>query len=185
VKALLPLLLLGATACDATPRADRAQPPRIVALKSPARALPVLTGRVVDQADMLSASHEAALTSRLAALEKATTDQLVVVTVPGLDGETIEDFGLRVGNGWGIGQKGVDNGVLLIVAPADRRVRIEVGRGLGGLLTDERAKRIIEEQIVPDCRKGRCERAIDGGVSAIADLLRSDPRRPRRKGETA
>jgi uncharacterized protein len=79
--------------------------------------LPALTGRVVDRAEILTASAEAELSERLAALEKQTTDQLVVVTVGSLEGERIEDLGLRLGNGWRIGRKGVDNGVLLIVAP--------------------------------------------------------------------
>jgi uncharacterized protein len=182
VKALLlSLLMLGATAGDVKPRPDGAQPPPVVAIKSPAGALPELTGRVVDRAGILPRNVEAALTGRLAALEKATTDQLVVVTVPSLGGEPIKDFGVRLGNSWGIGRKGVDNGVLLIVAPAERWARIEVGRGLEGLLTDQRAQRIMDEQVVPACRRGRCDRAIVDGVEAIMAVLSSETERPRRK----
>jgi uncharacterized protein len=178
---LLPLLVLGSAACDAKAPADAAlaQPP-IVQVSS-AAPLPALTGRVVDRAEILTPSAEAELSERLAALEKQTTDQLVVVTVGSLEGEPIEDLGLRLGNGWRIGRKGVDNGVLLIVAPTERRARIEVGKGLEGLLTDERAQRIMDEQVVPACRAGDCGRAIADGVAAIAGLLRSDPKRPQRK----
>jgi uncharacterized protein len=178
---LLPLLVPGSAACDtqAPARAAQAQPP-IVQVSS-ADALPALTGRVVDEAGVLTAPAEAELSARLAALEKETTDQLVVVTVGSLRSEPIEALGLRLGNGWGIGRKGVDNGVLLIVAPSDRRARIEVGKGLQGLITDKRAQRIMDEQVVPACREGHCDRAIGDGVAAIAKLLRSDPKRPQRR----
>ncbi|MET1112391.1 MAG: TPM domain-containing protein [Allosphingosinicella sp.] len=180
---LLPLLLLGSAACDA--QAPAAEGQRRPLTAAPARPLPALTGRVVDNADVLGAAAEAELTARLAALEKATTDQLVVVTVPGLDGEAIEDLGLRLGNGWGVGQKGLDNGVLLIVSPADQKARIEVGKGLEGLLTDRRAARIMAKQVVTNCRQGHCERAIAEGVDAIAALLRSDRKRPQPKRRPA
>lgn len=179
---LLPLLIVGAAACEARPAAEApARQSLIAEAEAPAKPLPALTGRVVDGADILPAGEEARLTAELAALERATSDQLVVVTVPGLDGERIEELGLRLGNGWGIGRKGLDNGVLLIVAPADRRARIEVGRGLEGLLTDDRAARIMDDKVVPRCREGRCDRAVAEGVEAIARLLRSDPTRPRPK----
>jgi uncharacterized protein len=182
---LLPLLALSGAVCDAKAPAAGAQvPPPIVRVTS-ADALPPLTGRVVDGAEMIGAQAEAALAERLEALEKETTDQLVVVTVESLKGEPIEKLGLRLGNGWGIGQKGINNGVLLIVAPAERRARIEVGTGLEGLLTDERAQRIMDRKIVPACRKGQCERAVEDGVAAIAKLLRSDPKRPRPKRRPA
>lgn len=182
---VLPLLLLGSAACDAQAPAGDAQPRRMAAVEAPARTLPALTGRIVDQAELLDPKAEAALTERLAALEKATSDQLVVVTTPGLGGEGIKDYGMRLGNGWGIGQKGLDNGVLLIVAPADRQARIAVGKGLEGLLTDERAARIMDQLVIPNCREGRCERAVTDGVAAIDKLLRSDPKRPRPKSGAA
>jgi uncharacterized membrane protein YgcG len=179
---LSPLLLLASAACDAQAPAGGTQARPVAALEAPAaKPLPALTGRVVDNAGILTAQAEAALDARLAALEKETTDQLVVVTVARLDGEPIGDLGLRLGNGWHIGQKESDNGVLLIVAPTDRQARIEVGLGLEGLLTDERAERILKEQVIPECREGRCDRAVADGVAAIAKVLRSDPRRPRRR----
>lgn len=182
---VLPLLLIGSAACDAQAPSGGEQPRRLAAVEAKEPALPALTGRVVDQAGLLDPKAEAALTERLAALEKATSDQLVVVTTPGLGGEGIKDYGMRLGNGWGIGRKGLDNGVLLIVAPADRQARIAVGKGLEGLLTDERAARIMDEQVIPHCREGRCDRAVTDGVAAIDKLLRSDPERPRPKGRAA
>lgn len=186
MKALiLPLLLLSATACDAQAPDKGAPAQRLAAVeapvKGPVKGLPALTGRVVDGADVLNAQAEAALSARLAALEKTTTDQVVVVTVPSLEGESIEALGLRLGQGWGIGRKELDNGVLLIVAPTERRARIEVGYGLEGLLTDEKAQRIMDEQLVPRFAKGRFEQGLEAGVSAIDAMLRSDPRRPQPK----
>src|SRR6185436_8797753 len=99
----------------------------LLAAPAPAPALPALTGRVVDMADLLSPGEEAALTRRLAALERRTSDQLVIVTTRSLGGRSIEEYGLRLGNGWHIGQRGRDNGVLLIVAPREHLTRIEVG----------------------------------------------------------
>jgi uncharacterized protein len=86
-----------------------------------------LTGRVVDQAGIILPADEQRLTQQLARLERETTDQVVIVTLPSLNGEAIEKVGLALGNGWGIGQADTDNGVLLLVAPHDRKVRIEVG----------------------------------------------------------
>jgi uncharacterized protein len=142
--------------------------------------LPKLTGRVVDNADLLAAADEKRLSAQLAKLESRTGDQLVVVTLPSLEGESIEAVGLRLGNGWGIGQKELDNGVLLIVAPAERAVRIEVGLGLEALLTDVRADAIIDARLLPLFREGRHAQAIDAGVESISTLLQQDRRRPQR-----
>lgn len=183
MKALLPLLLLGAAACDAQTPAGGPQRQSLAESPVSIRALPPLTGRVVDNAGILPEATEARLTAQLEALEKRTTDQLVVVTVPGPGGERIKDLGLRLGQGWGIGQKGIDNGVLLIVAPNERQARIEVGYGLEGLLTDERAAQILKEQAIPNFRKGEIERGIADGVSAIVATLESDRTRPRRRAK--
>lgn len=182
---LLLLLLLGSAACDAQAPAGNAQVRSLVATEGPARPLPALTGRVVDRADVLAAPAEAELGARLAALEKATTDQLVVVTVGSLEGEPIQDLGLRLGRGWGIGQEGVDNGVLLIVAPKERRARIEVGYGLEGLLTDERAAEVLKERTIPAFAEGQLERGIFDTVAAIVATLESDRTRPRRRARAA
>lgn len=182
---LLPLVLLGATACDAQ-APDKGAPARpLAAVEAPARPIPALTGRIVDRADLLDARTEAALSARLAALEKATTDQVVVVTVPSLEGESIAALGLRLGRGWSIGQKTFNNGVLLIVAPTQRQARIEVGYGLEGLLTDETAAQIMEEQLVPRFREGHFEQGIEAGVGAIDATLRSDRKRPQPKRSKA
>jgi len=149
------------------------------ALASPAVAqtFPPLTGRVVDDAHILTPAQVADLTSKSEALEAQTGRQLVVATVPSLQGYPIEDFGYRLGRAWGIGQKGKDNGVVLLVAPGERRVRIAVGYGLEGLLTDQRAARIVNDML-PYFRSGNGAQAISVGVKEIDSVLRSDLRRP-------
>ena len=133
--------------------------------------------RVMDNANLLDPATERSLTVKSEALEKATSDQLVVVTLPSLDGRTIEDVGLSLGRRWGVGQKELDNGVLLLVAPNERKVRIEVGYGLEALLTDERAAAIVREQI-PLFRSGKSVDAIVLGVGRIDTVLRSNTQRP-------
>ena len=135
---------------------------------------PALTGRVVDGGNLLSAADRAALTTDLADLEARTTDQLVVVTLPSLQGTTIEDYGYQLGRNWKIGQKDKDTGVLLIVAAAERKVRIEVGYGLEGTLTDATTKLIIENTILPAFRTGDFALGIKNGTGQIAQLLRAD-----------
>lgn len=140
-----------------------------------APAFPALTGRVVDEAGLLSPEAEARLTQRLAALEAETTDQLVVVTVRDLQDHDIADYGYQLGRHWGIGQAGEDNGALLIVAPEERKVRIEVGYGLEPVLTDAMSAHIIQTDILPAFREGGFERGIVQGVEAIATQLTLDP----------
>lgn len=128
---------------------------------------PELAGRVIDEARVLRRSTELAISEQLRAHEAATTNQIVVVTLRSLQGYTIEEFGVRLGNHWGIGQRDRDNGVLLIVAPNERKVRIEVGLGLEGVLTDTLAKSIIDEEILPLFRRDKLERGVRAGVDAI------------------
>src|SRR5690554_1153517 len=109
-------------------------------------SFPELTGRVVDNADMIDAATEQQLTQMLAAHEQNSTNQVVVVTVNDLQGTTIEDFGYQLGRTWGIGQKNADNGALLLVAKDERKVRIEVGYGLEGVLTDAISANIIDRK---------------------------------------
>ncbi|MDQ0464679.1 uncharacterized protein QO010_002463 [Caulobacter ginsengisoli] len=136
-----------------------------VALAGP--TFPELTGRVVDQAEVLSAETEATLAKDLEGLETRTGHQFVVVTVPSLQGLEIEDYGILLGRKWGIGRKGANDGVLLLVAPKQRKVRIEVGYGLESVLTDDDAGAIITQAIVPKFKAGD----IDGGVSAGAEAI--------------
>jgi uncharacterized protein len=135
---------------------------------------PVLTGRVVDEAGLLSPQDIAALDQELAALEQKSTDQLAVVTLKSLQGYPIEDFGYQLGRHWGIGQKDKNNGVLLIVAPNERKVRIEVGYGLEPILTDALTRIIIENAILPQFRRGDYVAGIKAGVRDIRDVLLGD-----------
>lgn len=140
--------------------------------------LPQLTGRVVDSADLLSATAEERLTRALQTLETRTRDQLVVVTVPDLQGVSIDQYGLALGNAWHVGQKTLDNGVLLIVAPSERTARIEVGIGLEGLLTDELASKIMDDILIPHFRSGDFEQGVSAGTREIIRILESETRRP-------
>lgn len=135
---------------------------------------PQLTGRVVDDADLLSASDIAELDAGLKALEDKSSDQVVVVTLPSLQGFTIEDFGYQLGRHWGIGTKEKNNGVLLIVAPNERKVRIEVGLGLEPLLTDAMSNVIINGAILPRFRSGDYAGGIKEGVKGIELVLTGD-----------
>ena len=134
-------------------------------------AFPALTGRVVDDAGLLSERQEQELDAALATFEQQTHDQLVVVTLKSLQGQPIEDYGYQLGRHWGLGQKGKDNGALLIVAPEERKVRIEAGYGLEGELTDARSRTIIEGEILPRFREGDFAAGIKAGVAAIIQTL--------------
>lgn len=136
---------------------------------------PPLTGRVVDAAGILSAATRADLTQQLEAHERATGQQIVVATVPNLGGLPIEDYGFQLGRHWGIGRKEKDNGVLLIVASAEHKVRIEVGYGLEGDLTDALSSNIINTRIVPAFRKGDFDGGVRAGVGAIMAALGGQP----------
>src|SRR6202171_2247016 len=128
---------------------------------------PVLAGRVVDEAGLLDTALRATLSETLADLESKTTDQLVVVTLKSLQGTSIEDYGYQLGRRWQIGQKDKSNGVLLIVAPVERKVRIEVGYGLEGTLTDAISKFIIENSILPRFKVADFPGGIKRGVEDI------------------
>ncbi|AQQ69513.1 methanol dehydrogenase [Microbulbifer agarilyticus] len=128
---------------------------------------PTLSGRVVDNANLLSQSTRYQLTELLQQQEKISSNQIVVVTLPDLQGQTIEEYGYQLGRHWKIGQKGKDNGVLLIVAPQDRQVRIEVGYGLEGALTDAISSNIIHTKILPEFRTGNFDGGVTAGVESI------------------
>lgn len=145
---------------------------------------PALTGRVVDDAGLLSAATRAQLTQLSEQHERTSTNQLVIVTVKSLQGYPVEDFGYQLGRHWGIGQKGQNNGVLLIVAPNEREVRIEVGYGLEGQLTDALSSHIIQSQILPHFKRGDYEGGIVAGAQAIVavfagEALPATPNPPR------
>ena len=130
--------------------------------------LPKLTGRVVDDAGIIDAATEAELSNKLAAFEKKSSDQIVVATVDSLDGEAIEPYANRLFRAWALGQGGEDNGILLLVAKSDRKMRVEVGYGLEGTLTDLHSKLIIENTMVPAFREGD----FSGGISrAVDDII--------------
>jgi uncharacterized protein len=135
---------------------------------------PALTGRIVDEAGLLTPEDEAELTATLQSLEGTSSDQLAIVTLKSLQGFPIEDFGYKLGRHWGIGQAGKDNGVLLIVAPNERKVRIEVGKRLEPLLTDAMSRIIIENAILPGFRRGDFAGGIRAGVRDIKDVLLGD-----------
>jgi len=138
-------------------------------------SFPALSGRVVDRAELLDAPTEARLTQMLAAHEQAAGEQVVVVTVPDLQGRSIEEFGVELGRRWGIGQKGKDNGALLIVARDERRVRIEVGYGLEERLTDAQSSLIINNIVMPAFKQSDFARGINEGATAMIWVLGGKP----------
>ncbi|MFQ2173965.1 TPM domain-containing protein [Aeromonas rivipollensis] len=153
LRALLPLLLLWTAALQAAP------------------TFPALSGRVVDEAALMSRKQAHQLTQQLAAFEKRSGIQLVVVSVDNLDGETIEEYGYQLGRHWGIGQKGKNNGVLLLIAQDERKVRIEVGYGLEGALPDAIAANIIQTRILPAFKRGDMVAGVVAGSQSIMKAL--------------
>jgi uncharacterized protein len=136
---------------------------------------PPLTGRVVDTAGMIDGPGKQRLEQMLRAHEELTTEQVVVVTLPDLQGSSIEDYGYQLGRHWGIGQKGKDNGALLVVARDERKVRIEVGYGLEDRLTDAQSSVIINQVITPAFKRGDFAGGISKGAEAMVQVLGGDP----------
>ena len=134
-----------------------------------AQTFPQLTGRVVDEAHLLTPAQAQDLTSKSQALETQTGRQLVVATVTSLQGYPVEDYGYKLGRAWGIGQKDKDNGVILLVAPNEHKVRIEVGYGVTPVLTDAMSGLIIREDILPHFKQDPPD--YGGGIEAGADAL--------------
>ncbi|MDP1630655.1 MAG: TPM domain-containing protein [Caulobacter sp.] len=132
---------------------------------------PALTGRVVDDANILSPAVEASLTEKLAALETNSGHQLVVVTLPTLQGQEIEEYGYQLGRAWKIGGADKDDGALLIVAPSERKVRIEIGYGLEGVMTDALSSVIIQSAILPKFKAGDMEAGVVDGTDALVQQL--------------
>ena len=139
-------------------------------------SFPELAGRrVVDEAHVLSPATQADLTAKLAALEAKTSRQLVVVTLPGLGGYEIADYGYQLLRHWGIGQKQTNNGAVFIVVPSEHKVRIEVGYGLEGVLTDALSSVILQRAVIPKMRAGDIEGGVVAGADELIDQLTVDP----------
>jgi uncharacterized protein len=137
--------------------------------------VPTLRGRVNDYANVLQSSQTQALEAQLAQLERDTGHQVAVLTVPTLDGEDIEGFSIRVAENWKIGKKGYDNGAILVVAVKDRRLRLEVGYGLEGVLPDAIAKQVTADYIVPHFRQQDYAGGIVAGIAAVDKVIRKEP----------
>jgi uncharacterized protein len=144
---------------------------------------PALSGRVVDDANIIAPEARQRITDKLKAHEDKTSDQVVVATVPSLQGLTVEDFANGLFRHWQLGQKEKNNGVLLIVAPKERKVRIEVGYGLEGALTDALSKVIITTAIAPKFKTGDFAGGIEAGVDAIDSILAGDAEEWQRRAE--
>jgi len=162
VKALLATLLVGLAAIW------------FVVAAAADVAVPQLTGRVVDQTGTLSSSDIAGLTQKLKDLETRKGSQVAVLIVPTTQPEAIEQFSIRVAEAWKIGRKKVDDGALLVIAKNDRKLRIEVGYGLEGSLTDVTARRIIDEVITPKFRSGDFAGGIDAGLDRIIGVINGE-----------
>ncbi|MBL8772840.1 MAG: TPM domain-containing protein [Phenylobacterium sp.] len=140
---------------------------------------PALTGRVVDEAGILSPATEQKLTAELAALEQKTGRQVVVATLSSLQGYEIEEYGYQLLRTWGIGRKAEDDGAILIVAPNERKVRIEVGYGLEPVLTDALSSLILQRRILPAFKAGDLEKGVVDGAEAIIAQLGLPPEEAR------
>ena len=159
----------------------------LVALAAPvaAQTFPPLTGRVVDQADLLRPEQELDLTSKSAALEAQTGRQFVVATVNSLEGRTIEDYGYRLGRAWKIGDEKKDDGVLLLVAPNEKKVRIETGYGARVFLTDAVSSVIVRESILPRFKAKDMGGGITAGADQIIKMMSLTPQEAQRQAGAA
>ncbi len=147
----------------------------ILAVTAFAVEVPFLAGRVNDQGDLLSDGTEEVLDERLRQLEEETGAQVAILTIPNLEGDPIEDFSIRVVETWKLGRAGVDDGVLILIARDERRMRIEVGYGLEGALTDAQAGRIIRDLMTPRFREGDFDGGVSDAVEAVSAAVRGEP----------
>lgn len=138
-------------------------------------AIPALAARVTDLTNTLSAEQQSALESRLAQFEQQEGSQMAILLVPSTRPEEIEQYSIRVVDEWKLGRKGVDDGILILVAKNDREMRIEVGYGLEGVIPDAIANRIIEETMVPYFRKGDFYGGLSVAVEQLASLVAGEP----------
>jgi uncharacterized protein len=147
----------------------------IVPQLAAAQTFPPLSGRVVDAANLLSPAQKQQLEALSTDVGNVAQRQFVVATIPDLQGYPIEDYGYKLGRAWGIGQKDANNGIILIVAPNERKVRIEVGYGLEPIMTDALSQTIIDDQILPKFRAGDMAGGIMAGAQAIAEQMKAPP----------
>lgn len=145
------------------------------AFAQPPVAVPALQARVTDLTNTLDAARRQALEQKLAAFEQEKGSQVAVLLLPTTAPETVEQYAIRVAEQWKLGRKGIDDGVLLLVATQDRSLRIEVGYGLEGAIPDAIAKRVIEEVMLPRFREGDMAGGIEAGVDSLLDLIRGEP----------
>ncbi len=161
----------------------------LIVTPAAAQTFPKFTGLVVDAADVLPPDREAALTAKLEALQKQTRRQLVVATIPDLQGYPIADYGYRLGRNWGVGLRDVNNGAILIVAPngaaGQRGVRVEVGRGMEPIITDALSSVIINQTMIPKLRAGDIPGAISAGVDELARQMQASPEEARSRLDAA
>ena len=146
---------------------------------------PALTGRVVDAANVLPADMEQRISEKSEALEKSTGRQFVVATLPSLQGYDIADYGYQLGRAWGIGEAKENTGALLIVAPNERRVRIEVGYGLEGVLTDALSNVILQQRVLPKFKAGDLPGGVEDGANAVIDQLQLPPDEAKKRAAAA
>ncbi|MBL8398875.1 MAG: YgcG family protein [Candidatus Accumulibacter sp.] len=140
--------------------------------------IPRLSARVTDTTSTLSAEQQRALEAKLAALERQKGSQIAVLIVPTVAPESIEQYALRVAESWKLGRRGIDDGALLLIAKQDRKLRIEVGYGLEGVVNDATAKRVISETISPRFRDGDFYAGIDAGIDSLARIVGGEPLPP-------
>lgn len=145
------------------------------AFAQPPVAVPALQARVTDLTNTLDAARRQALEQKLAAFEQEKGSQVAVLLLPTTAPETVEQYAIRVAEQWKLGRKGIDDGVLLLVATQDRALRIEVGYGLEGAIPDAIAKRVIEEVMLPRFREGDMAGGIEAGVDSLLGLIRGEP----------
>jgi uncharacterized protein len=137
--------------------------------------VPPLRGRVNDYAKVITADQTRKLEDQLAQFEQDTGHQVAILTIPSLEGDSLEDFSIRVAENWKIGKQGFDNGVILVVVPKDRRLRLEVGYGLEGVLPDAVANQIISQYIIPRFRAGDFSSGIVAGIDAVLRVIKREP----------
>ena len=146
----------------------------IVPFSAGALDVPQLKGRVNDYASILSPETAQKLEMALSAIESSDSTQIVVLTIPSLEGEVLEEFSIKVAEAWKIGQNNLDNGVILLISKNDRKLRIEAGRGLEGKLTDLISGRIIRSEIIPRFKEGDFNGGIVAGINAIVSVVRGE-----------